>query len=283
MSATDNIQLQRLELKYIISEAVALEVRDFVSGYLELDEFGAGKPKLSYPVHSLYLDSSTLTTYWHTINGNKNRYKLRMRFYEDAPGAPVFVEIKRRMNEAILKQRGGIRRDFVEAFLSGQQPDMSNIVARDPKQIAAVHNFHALMVKHDARPKAHVAYLREAWISTSDNSLRVTMDRDVLVAPEFTTRFSAQLDDPVKPFGNMVVLELKFTSRFPSWLQELVRAFGLMQCSAAKYADGVALKGESYFSDAPVETDHLTESRKEVRLSALNSLRDGSSESSLSR
>ena len=281
MSVPDNIQLQRLELKYIVPEAVALEVRDFVGGYLELDEFGVGKPKLSYPVHSLYLDSKNLVTYWHTINGNKNRYKLRLRFYEDAPGAPVFVEIKRRMNDAILKQRGGIRREFVEAFLAGQQPDLAQIVSKDPKHIAAVHNFHALMVKHDARPRAHVAYLREAWISTSDNSLRVTMDRNVRVAPEFTTRFTADLDDPVMPFGDKVVLEIKFTSRFPKWLGELVRAFGLMQCSAAKYADGVALKGEHHFSDSPVALDPAGESRREVRLAALNSLREGSPDTSI--
>lgn len=282
MSVPDNIQLQRLELKYIVSEAVALEVRDFVSSHLELDEFGVGRPQLSYPVHSLYLDSKNLVTYWNTINGNKNRYKLRMRFYEDAPGAPVFVEVKRRMNEAILKQRGGIRRAFVEAFLAGQQADLDQIVSKDPKQIAAVHNFHELMIRNQAVPRAHVFYRREAWISTMDNSLRVTMDRDVQCSPEFTTRFTAEMDDPIRVFGRSVVLELKFTSRFPNWLRDLVRAFGLMQCSAAKYADGIALKGERFFSEAPDAASPVAEARKEVRLAALNSLSDGSPEASLS-
>jgi hypothetical protein len=283
MIVPDDIQLQRLELKYIVSEAVALEVRDFLSCHLELDEFGAGRPRLSYPVHSLYLDSRNLTTYWNTINGNKNRYKLRMRFYEDAPGAPVFVEIKRRMNEAILKQRGGIRREFVEAFLAGQQADLDQIVSRDPKQISAVHGFHELMVRHSARPRAHVFYHREAWISTADNSLRVTLDRDVQCAPEFTTRFTGEMDDPVRVFGGKVVLELKFTTRFPNWLRELVRVFGLVQCSAAKYADGIALKGERFFSETSEEADPVSEARREARLAALNSLREGSSEVSISR
>ena len=42
-------------------------------------------------------------------------------------------------------------------------------------------------------------------------------------------------------------LELKFTGRFPDWFKELVRVFGLKQGSASKYADGIALKGESHF------------------------------------
>src|ERR1051325_11441766 len=114
MSMTDEkLQLQRFELKYLVREELALAVRRFVSGYLEIDEFGATRPNLSYPVHSLYLDSDGLTTYWHTINGNKNRYKLRLRYYDDRPNSPVFFEIKRRMNDAILKQRGAVRREAV--------------------------------------------------------------------------------------------------------------------------------------------------------------------------
>src|SRR5437867_6946366 len=107
----DKMQTSRFEQKYIIAEETALRIRDFVRAYLELDENGVGKPEFSYPVHSLYLDSDGLSTYWATINGNKNRYKLRLRFYSESPGAPIFFEIKQRMNNCIRKQRGGVRRD----------------------------------------------------------------------------------------------------------------------------------------------------------------------------
>ena len=248
--AEDQMQLQRHELKYLISEAVAVEIRQFIGSFLEIDEFGASRPDLSYPVHSLYLDSPLLVTYWHTINGNKNRYKLRIRFYDDRPDSPVFLEIKRRMNDAILKQRGALKREFIGSFMNGQLPEASMIASKDPKQMGAVMRFHELMQKHQARPTAHVFYMREAWISPYDNSVRVTMDRNVLCVPESTTDFKAEVDDPVCVFGRKVVLELKFTGRFPNWFRDLVQSFGLMQCSAAKYADGIALKGERFFSDS---------------------------------
>src|SRR6185436_1754616 len=104
--AVDKLQASRFELKYIITEEIALKVRDFVQAYLDLDENCVGKPNFSYPVHSLYLDSDALFLYWSTINGDKNRYKLRLRFYNNNPETPVFFEIKRRMNNCILKQRG---------------------------------------------------------------------------------------------------------------------------------------------------------------------------------
>jgi VTC domain len=240
----DRLQLQRLELKYIIREEAAVQVREFVRSYLEIDEYGATRPNLSYPVHSLYLDSDDLELYWNTINGNKNRYKLRLRFYENLPSAPVYFEIKRRVNDAILKQRGGVRREAVGWILAGHLPEPCQLISDDPRPLAALERFSQLMNLHHAKPKAHVAYQREAWVSVHNNNVRVTLDRQVLCDPEPTARLTTEMTNPVVVFGSSVVLELKFTGRFPDWFRELVRVFNLVQCSAAKYADGVALLGE---------------------------------------
>jgi len=242
--AEDRMQQQRFELKYILKEDVARAVRDFVSSYLEIDEYGATQPNFSYPVHSLYLDSDQLTLYQSTINGDKNRYKLRLRFYDNRPEAPVYFEIKRRMDNTISKQRGAVRRDAVDWLIAGHLPEPAHLVSKDPRQLVALQRFCQLMHDVHAKPKAHVAYFREAWISRNDNSIRVTLDREVKCQPDPTTRLTTRMDNPVIVFGNEVVLELKFTNRFPDWFKELVRVFGLMQCGAAKYVDGVALVGQ---------------------------------------
>jgi hypothetical protein len=245
--ADDKMQLQRWELKYIVPEETALAVREFVRAYLILDEYGVGRPNLSYSIHNLYLDSDDLAIYWGTINGDKNRYKLRIRFYEDNSKAPIFFEIKRRMNDAIIKQRGGVKRPAVEAVLAGQLPAPDELVSGDARQLVAIQRFVQLMIRDRAAPTAHVFYEREAWISPTDNSVRVTMDRNVLIAPEFGMRFSAEMDNPIYVFNPAVVLELKFTGRYPGWFNTLVSALNLRQGSASKYADGIAKRGESFF------------------------------------
>lgn len=274
--ADDQMQLQRWELKYIIPEDVALAVRDFVRPYLELDEYGARRPDLSYTIHNLYLDSEDLEIYWGTINGDKNRYKLRLRFYEDKPQAPIFFEIKRRMNEAILKQRGGVKRAAVESVLGGQLPAVSELVSGDPRQLSAIQRFVELATSHRAVPVAHVRYEREAWISPHDNSVRVTLDRDVLISPEFVTRFTEQMDDPISVFGRLVILELKFTGRFPDWFKEMVRIFHLRQGSASKYADGIARQGECHFQPRGDSTLRKvifhTTARRDERLAKIDRL-----------
>jgi len=241
----DKLQASRWEQKYVITEDVALQIREFVCSYLELDENGVGKPNYSYPVHSLYLDSNDLRFYWSTINGDKNRFKLRLRFYNDNPDTPVFFEIKRRVDNCILKKRGGVRRDAVDLLLSGHLPEPSYLVSNNPKQFMALEEFCRLMQEHRARPTVHIAYLREAYVPHDDNSARLTMDRMVRAEPEPVARLSTQMLNPVVVWGREVVLELKFTNRFPDWFGELVRVFGLRQCGAAKYVDGAALLGEN--------------------------------------
>jgi hypothetical protein len=202
-------------------------------------------PNLSYPVHSLYLDSPDLATFRATINGDKNRFKLRLRFYENRPDAPVYFEIKRRMNNTISKQRGGVKREAVDLLLSGHHPTSDHLVSRDPKHLVALQRFCQLTQELRATPRTHIAYLREAWLSAHDNSVRVTLDRNVRTELEPTARLSTEMIRPMLVFGTDIILELKFTTRFPDWFKELVRVFGLTQCGAAKYVEGIEKLGET--------------------------------------
>ena len=240
----DRLQLQRFEFKYLIDETTALAVRDFVSSQLELDEFSVACPNFSYPVHSIYFDSDDLHLYQSTINSEKNRFKLRLRFYSDAPESPVFFEIKRRVDSAILKRRGGVRREAVQRVLSGHLPRAEHLLTKDPKHLFALQRFSELAQRLNAKPKIHVGYLREAWLPADGNSVRVTMDRQVRDDPEPTLRLSTEMKNPVLVFGDSVVLEIKFTGRFPVWLADMVRIFNLRQTSAAKYVDGICRMGD---------------------------------------
>jgi hypothetical protein len=242
-------QSQRFELKYLVNPALTLEMREFIQTYLELDDYGVGQPELAYPVHSVYMDSDGLATYHDTINGTKNRFKLRLRYYDDRPDTPVFFEVKGRVDNCILKQRCGVRREAVSLVMAGQLPDSSQLISRDPKHMEAIQRFNRLLLKLNAKPKAHNSYLREAWVSPYDNSVRVTFDRNVRIEPYFKTDAPIEFTHPVSIFADSVILELKFTNRFPDWFKDLVRTFNLMWSASAKYAGGVLVMGEHYFHD----------------------------------
>jgi len=236
--AADRMQQQRFEHKYLINEETALKVRDFVRSYIDFDEYSVGKADFSYPVHSLYLDSDDLKLYWETINGVKNRYKLRLRFYDTNPKSPVFFEIKRRMNNCIMKQRGGVRQEFVPYLLSGHLPREEHLLSKAPKQMLALQRFCELTNSIHAKPKVHIFYMREAYVSSNDQ-YRVTIDRKVFGEENLDTKIRTEMKDPVLSFANTVILELKFTNRFPDWFRDLARMANVMQCGAAKYVESI--------------------------------------------
>lgn len=249
--ATDRLQVQRFELKYLVSEEIARSVCPFVRCHLKPDEFAATLPSNSYPVHSLYLDSPDLITYQAVQCGEKNRFKLRIRYYS-AGDATVYFEIKRRTNEVISKVRANVRREAVQPLLNGEPPQLRHLVTSDGRQLAALQDFCHLMHKLQASPRSHVAYMREAWMSPVNNSMRVTFDRHVRCQPEFGSGLLTRLGESVAPFDDKVVLELKFVDRLPKWGGEMVRAFGLVRGGAPKYAHGVALLGEHRLSNRGV-------------------------------
>lgn len=246
--SSDRMQESRFELKYFLTEDRAVRMRDFVHSYMDLDEYSAIQPSLSYPTLSLYLDSDDLDTYWHTQNGNKNRFKLRLRYYDERPESPVFFEVKRRVNNVILKQRAAVRKSVVRTLLSGQMPEREHLFNPAlPEQLFALQRFIELMIRLEAVPKMHVAYMREAYENAGNNAVRLTFDRAVQSAPHPHTTLVES-----KPIARTVfddgflVLELKFTDRFPNWFRELVERFECVQCGAAKFAEGIFRRSEDW-------------------------------------
>ncbi|MEX0680134.1 MAG: polyphosphate polymerase domain-containing protein [Balneolales bacterium] len=243
----DTIQKQRFEHKYVIPEKVSSGIRDFISCYLDLDSYGATQPNLSYPVHSIYLDSPTMRTYQETVNGDRNRYKLRIRYYEMSDEAPVYFEIKRRHDRIIAKKRAIVHRRFARDLVRGFIPGTAGLVDPSSEQLDALLDFTRFVYQLNAEPKAHVSYLREAWMADGANKIRVTMDRKVIIEPQKRLNFSTDLQNSQPVFGRNVILELKFTNRFPIWFREMVQIFGLQPGAAAKYVDGVSNTGEFRF------------------------------------
>ncbi len=216
-------------------------MRRFTQSYLEPDSYTLGKEGIGYAVHSLYLDSPDLMTCRATLRGEKNRFKVRIRFYDNDPQGPVYLEIKRRIDSVVLKQRAPIRRQSVERLLAGQWPDRCDLIKDDDHNVRALSNFCELCAKIDARPAAYTSYLREGYEPTSNNIVRVTFDRQIRAAP-FSGAFGiTDLEKWAQVDVGGVVLELKFTDRFPHWMQELVETFELTRTSVPKYVQSLSL------------------------------------------
>lgn len=241
---SDRLQRQRFELKYRVGSSAVGRLREFLRCHLEPDPFGRGAPDGAYAVRSVYLDSPDLALCRATINGDKNRYKLRLRYYAVGADAPAFLELKRRDNDSIHKRRSVLRPGAAAALLGGEWPEARHLALPDVTAVETLRSIWHLVRRHEAAPRALVSYRREAWVSPQGNDVRVTFDREVCCAPWHSAE-PGPTDAPAGVFEGDVVVEVKFTERFPRWVGEFVGAFDLVRCSAAKYVDGLACVGEA--------------------------------------
>ena len=232
-----SLQTSRFELKYIIDEHRAAGIRDFASSHLEADEHARPEEGLSYPVTSLYLDTPALLLYGQTLQGLKNRFKLRIRFYDDDPDHPAFIEIKRRVTDVIAKERAMVTKEGVRRMLNGEGPGWAFLMDDngDPKAGSALVNFCNLWDTVGAVACCYVSYTREAYVSPNSNAVRVTFDRQVMGSPLQQGHGLQLPTDGKRPNLGGVVLELKFTDRFPEWMHDVVQAFDLQRTSVPKY------------------------------------------------
>jgi hypothetical protein len=245
MSSGGAIQAARFEFKYLVDEHTAEHIRHFVLMHLGPDAYTLGREATGYPVHSLYLDSPDLQLCRATIDGLKNRFKLRLRFY-DTDSGPVFFEIKRRVNDVILKQRAAVRRSSVPRLLAGQSPRPNDLMRGGEKDRFALYEFCRLRDELTATPCAYTSYFREGYEPPNTNACRVTFDR-VLRAGEFSGQLSVDgVDTWPCPSVPGTVLELKFTDTFPAWMQTMVESFDLMRTSMPKYVKCVSLIRDSH-------------------------------------
>lgn len=229
----------RSEHKYLISEATAQALRGFVATYLPPDSNMPPNDPNGYYVHSLYLDSPAYDLYHETTHGIKNRYKLRMRFYDVSPTAPVFLEIKSRTTESIHKLRAVVSKSAASAMLAGRHLSPLDLLNPGDKSILALEEFNRRAARLSARGRAFVSYQREAYVALEADGARITFDRHIAGIP-YDEIYGLQMPATAAPvFPDHVVLEIKYTSQLPPWARDLVRDFGLQRTSFPKYVHAV--------------------------------------------
>jgi SPX domain protein involved in polyphosphate accumulation len=230
---TDRTLWCRHEIKYSISESKATAIADFIKPYMRPDRYCRLQLKRSYPIVTLYLDSENLQLCQESMQGQKNRFKLRIRSYTDELDYPRFFEIKRRAGTIIIKSRAQVLHQHLAALLSGSTCPQGN----DNEE--ALRQFMLYMNSIGAKPVVRTRYNRQAFEGIVDQRIRITFDRNL--SYNMTKTADVGLNGrgwrPMR--RNEVILEIKFTGRYPAWVDRMVKHFGLRQQSVSKYASSI--------------------------------------------
>jgi SPX domain protein involved in polyphosphate accumulation len=233
--------IERYEFKYLVPERLVPEIRATALTTSKIDRYADSDG--TYLIRSLYFDTPRFDLYWANDREQGDRYKMRARVY---PGkkSPVFLEVKRRVKDVIIKTRAPVPADAWLDVIAGREGALS---ALSPSVRTGSINFIKRVHRHHLNPVALIEYEREAYVSEVDSYARLTFDRKITVQPRDRLDFEAipgrwravdhvmktQTPEPV------CVLELKFERRPPSWMAAFVKRLGLNRYSFSKYCYGV--------------------------------------------
>ncbi len=229
-NAADFTVQQRFEAKYLLNDVERALVHEYLQGYTRPDAHDA-----VYPVTSIYYDSDSWMTFRSSLDGETNRFKLRVRTYGGAPGARCYAEVKQRIDRIVTKKRALLRQTLAE-IISGDLGHSFDAMARPERQpeVEAFEYFQSLASRLRAQPRAGVRYVREAYQSLADEPVRITIDTGISYATVDDVRAGG--DVRWRPLDNVpAVLEVKFTDNFPYWVRRMVDRFELTRVSMAKY------------------------------------------------
>jgi hypothetical protein len=245
MEQTGDFPSGRFEKKYLVTDQVAVAIRDALMPHLELDSHMSAASARGYAVYSVYYDSPTLDLYQHTRQRAANRFKLRVRFYDHDPQGVAFIEIKEKIDSQVHKRRFATNKKFVEALLRDPNSEPVLHELGNGARGTALEEFWHRRQNLDAAPKLFVAYDREAYNSTEPPLVRVTFDRRITANPSprggnlNVPRFGSNVG------GLNVLLEFKYAGEPPQWLTDVLLKFRLRRASFSKFAECVDVLGLS--------------------------------------
>lgn len=229
------LHFQRFELKYQIPTNIADLILPTLLNHMDWDPYASGYPNNAYDVHSIYFDSPTFKNHYEKVEGAMYRKKIRVRSYTTdlTEDSPVFVEIKRKYNSIIIKDRVKIAFSDAKELLDGHAP--TGHFSENDSDFINECRFDIRY--HGMRPKMLVSYKRRPLISKRNgNELRVTFDSDISSTACTSVDFSSTAT-PI--FDGMLVMEVKFNNLLPHWLHDIIQQYQLEAWPYSKYSNGV--------------------------------------------
>ncbi|MBN2279844.1 MAG: polyphosphate polymerase domain-containing protein [Candidatus Marinimicrobia bacterium] len=228
----------RKEYKYLIPNDHLEILREKIRPFVEFDKYARLMPDHEYKVRSIYYDTGKMDYYAEKNSGVKIRKKFRIRGYGDtAENSTLFLEIKRKDNEIVWKNRAPVKYQYLQDFLiTGNAEKYILNDSKFPHAVKDANRFLFHLYRQYLIPIVLIVYDREAFISKFSSDLRITFDKNIRsrVCNDVDGLFSHHKQSYC--LKNHFVLEIKFNFGFPLWLHEIIREFRLVRQAVSKYS-----------------------------------------------
>lgn len=221
-----NNRFQRKEKKYLLSQEKYELLLKKVAQHLVQDAYG------KHTILSLYYDDCDFSLIRHSIQKPKYKEKFRVRSYgcPQSSTAPIYLEIKKKVNGIVYKRRVKIKYDELALFNRNAK---SLAVKVSDQQIK--NEIDYLVLRRHLFPQVLICYEREAFYSQDDEEFRVTFDHEIRFRTDDLNLQSGTRGQRVAPEFD-VLMEVKALGAYPVWFSQILSELAIFPNSFSKYA-----------------------------------------------
>lgn len=214
--------IYRHEEKHLISWRQYEIIKKRLEKLFVIDKYA--RDNNEYLIRSVYFDDYIKKSVRDNIQGLKERYKYRLRYYNLNLDV-IKLEKKVKNNEQGYKRSIKVSKDEYFELINGDYALFSKRVEPLAKEL--VLNMKTRLL----RPLITIEYIREPYILPFNN-IRVTFDKYIT----YSTKVFYS-DKPLEntPLLDEVVLEIKYNHFFPYFLRRIFHVDAIQKMSISKY------------------------------------------------
>ena len=157
---------ERVEKKYRMNQKQYDLFLEGAADKIHMDEYGL------HTIRNIYYDTQNYELIRRSIDKPKYKEKLRLRGYgKIREDSPVFLEIKKKYQGVVYKRRAQLALRQARTYLkSGTGME---------KKSQILNEIDYFIRFYRPEPRIYLAYDREAFVGNEDESLRITVDRNI--------------------------------------------------------------------------------------------------------
>ncbi len=240
---------RRYEKKFPMDADTVERLLPTLRQHMEPDKFCVNGQ--TYHICNLYFDTPGNDVIRESLQHPYYKEKLRLRSYGPprSPDAPVFLELKKKVNGIVTKRRSKLCYGEAITFLdSGRIPSGADYMQRQVLEEIRYYLSHK-----DVTPTTLIRYDRMAWFDRSDSSFRLTFDSNLC-------HQRGQIALPSAGAGSLLfppefrLMEVKVSNAYPLWFARLLSEENIRRHSFSKY--GAAYK--AYLRDEVLKRPELS-------------------------
>lgn len=184
-------------------------------------------------INGLYFDDLDFSSVKDNLSGIPQRYKIRLRWYEDKFGTFSHPVLETKFKKGRLGKK-----DFISSNINSNDIEKLTINEINKKIKDSINKSRKIPAHKFYSPSLLTSYKREYY--EDNNELRITIDNQISYALPINSKTTLELK---KIYYNKRILELKFGKENKYYVSDLIRSLNLVPVRNSKYLTGLAMFG----------------------------------------